>query len=70
MAVISVILMLLGFFGYIIGLTVDTHFAYKNVPPKEKEKAERTAKAARVISRLCLLAFILGLVMLSASFGR
>ncbi|MCM1330481.1 MAG: hypothetical protein NC253_13700 [Ruminococcus sp.] len=70
MAIISIILMALGFFGYIICLTVDTHFAYKAAPPKEREKADRTAKTAWAVSRLCLAAFIFGLVMFSYSFGQ
>lgn len=70
MAIISVILMAAGFFGYIISLTVDTHFAYKSVSKKEKERSERASKAARTASRLCLAAFIFGMITLSSSFGK
>lgn len=72
MAVIGIILSIAGFFGYIACLTIGMHFEYKSCPKEEECRREKITNAARKISRLCLAAFTLGLIMFSAflcSFG-
>lgn len=69
MAIIGVILGTAGFLGYIACLTIGMHFEYKSFPKEEESKIEKITSAARKISRLCLAAFIVGLIMFSAFLG-
>lgn len=66
MAIIGVILGTAGFLGYIACLMIGMHFEYKSCPKEDECKIEKIAKTARRISRLCLAAFITGLIMFSA----
>ncbi len=69
MAIIGVILGAAGFMGYIACLMIDMHFEYKSCPKEDECKIENIIKAARLASRLCLAAFIVGLITFSAFFG-
>lgn len=73
MAIIGVILGTAGFLGYIACLMIDMHFEYKSFPKEEENKIEKITKTARKASRLCLAAFIIGLIMFFmffVSFGQ
>lgn len=69
MAIIGVILGTAGFFGYIACLTVGMHFEYKSFPKEDKRKIEKITKTARRASRLCLAAFIAGLIIFFSFLG-
>lgn len=69
MAIIGVILGTVGFLGYIACLMIGMHFEYKSYPKEDECKIEKITKAARRTSRLCLAAFIVGLILFSAFLG-
>lgn len=69
MAIIGVILGTAGFLGYIACLMIGMHFEYKSFPKEEERKTEKITKTARRASRLCLAAFIAGLILFSAFLG-
>ena len=69
MAIIGVILGTAGFLGYIACLMIGMHFEYKSFPKEDECKIEKVTKTARRISRLCLAAFIAGLILFSAFLG-
>ena len=69
MAIIGVILGTTGFCGYIACLTIGMHFEYKSCSKEDEYKIEKITKAARLTSRLCLAAFIVGLIMFSSFLG-
>lgn len=69
MAIISVILCAAGFLGYIACLMIGMHFEYKSCTKEEEYKIEKITRTARYASRLCLAAFIVGLIMFSAFLG-
>lgn len=69
MAIIGVILGTAGFLGYIACLMIGMHFEYKSCPKEDECKIEKITKTARRISRLCLAAFIVGLILFSAFLG-
>ena len=69
MAIIGVILGTAGFLGYIACLMTAMHFEYKSFPKEEECKIEKITKTARRISRLCLAAFIVGLIIFSSFLG-
>lgn len=66
MVIIGVILGTLGFLGYIACLMIGMHFEYKSCPKEEEYKIKKITRTARYASRLCLVAFIVGLIMFSA----
>lgn len=69
MVIIGAVLCTAGFFGYIACLMIDMHFEYKSYSKEEEYKIEKITKAARLTSRLCLAAFIIGLITFSAFWG-
>lgn len=69
MVILGIILGITGFIGYIACLAIDTHFEYTSYPEEERYKIEKIKKAARTFSRLCLAAFIIGLITFSAFLG-
>ena len=69
MAIIGVILGTAGFLGYIACLMIGMHFEYKSFPKEKECKIEKITKTARRISRLCLAAFIVGLIIFSSFLG-
>lgn len=69
MAMIGVILGTAGFWGYIACLMIGMHFEYKSCLKEEERKIEKITKTARRASRLCLAAFIAGLILFSAFLG-
>lgn len=69
MVIIGVILGTSGFLGYIACLMIGMHFEYKSCSKEEEYKIEKITKAARLTSRLCLAAFIIGLITFSAFLG-
>ena len=69
MAIIGVILGTAGFLGYIACLTIAMNFEYKSFPKEDEYKIEKITKNARRISRLCLAAFIVGLIIFSSFLG-
>lgn len=69
MAIIGIILGTVGFLGYIACLTIGMHFEYKSFPKEEESKIEKITNTARKISRLCLAAFIVGLIIFSSFLG-
>lgn len=73
MAIIGVIFGTAGFLGYIACLMIGMHFEYKSFPKEEENKIEKITKTAGKVSRLCLAAFIIGLIMFFmffVSFGQ
>lgn len=69
MAIIGIILGTAGFLGYIACLMIGMHFEYKSFPKEDECKIEKVTKTARRISRLCLAAFIVGLILFFAFLG-
>lgn len=69
MAIVGVILCAAGFLGYIACLMIGMHFEYKSCSKEEEHKIEKITRAAGLASRLCLAAFIVGLILFSAFLG-
>lgn len=69
MVVLGIILGISGFIGYIACLAIDTHFEYTSYPEEEQYKIDKITRAARTVSRLCIAAFTVGLIIFSAFSG-